>query len=468
MLNKKSLISAGQTAAMLSEKGYSLYAVPGTPLAALVAATRAAGSERTVDITGSNDKFNEYIDGVAYMANTKDATLGGSPHDFAMDEMIATLVPNVARHFNVLKNVIIPDITQYVETVQSSLDAVDDSDITKHFEVKVWQPIAPISNGTIESYYSKHTDNPVMEVMLNIDLPDLTEVQIKETMLTLNPSVDKDIVEWMVVKGSAYFNNVWRNIFQVKDDSPWKTLAQAFNSGEESTDNALAVFLLANKLYDNPAEGVNLSLSNYNTAMSSLRNQASVFLANQSERYNSSIRNNVLVRSIIDKKIIVNEVVYKAWIQEGGLNEALFGLALKDGIPNFSKDAINENAKSYLENWAKYVSYVRAANKINRFTITTKLMKSVFVEQFKPDGSVLSCFDNMLNEVSEAETNNLWNTCKRLICRTVHANTDAETILSDIESIQQDSPNLNIREVTALANLKYITRYISSQIQITK
>lgn len=469
MLNKSSIESAAQYSAVLASKNISLYAIGGTPLANLVQTTRAAGSQQIIDITRPDFRLQEYLDSVLYMANTKDKLLEGSPHDFAMDELLAVLSTSVAGHFSNVRNKIKPDIISFVEEVNAVLAATDNEDISKKFEVKVWRPIAPIANGTIAPYYEVclgNTTSLPSRVKLDVRLPDFTDVQIKETMLTLNPAADIDIVEWMAAKGSVFFTNVWENVFQVKENTPWHTLGDVFDT-EDGADYALAIFLLANKLHDNPPEGTNMSLSAFNASMLDYRNQAAQYLDVYNRRYELTNSAGILVKNITDRTVVVFETVYKQWIDKGGRNEALFGLALRDGVRDFNALNINENAQMYLDEWARFVSGARVANKLNKFTITREALLSVFVKQFSPNDALLRAFKSMVNEINEKDIDNMWNLSKHLICNTVYCATDSEVILDDFEAISAESPDMDAREVAALVMLKYITRWIASQISVS-
>lgn len=468
MLTKNSLEIAAQYASTAGQRGVSLYAMPGTPLANLVQATRASGSTQMIDISKPDFRLQEYIDNVLYMSNTRDETLGGSPHDFAMDEMITLIGTSVAGHFSNVRNKVKPDIVTFVENMKVAVDGVNNEDITKQFEVKVWRPIAPIANGTITPYYEKYAESKYSKVDLSVKLPNKTDVEIKELMLTLNPTADIDIVEWMAEMGSTFFNNIWETVFQVNPNTNWHYLEEVFADKEAAPNCALAIFLLASNLYDNPPEGTNMSLSSFNTYMTDYRNQAALQLINYADRYNVAVRNDILVKSSQNRLISVYEPVYKKWIDEGGRNEVLFGLSLRDGIPDFTKNGINANAQAYLEEWARFVSYTRTANKINHFTIVRDLLVSVFVKQFSPNDALLNAFKNEVNKITEKDVSDMWGLAKHLICCTVYCATDAEIILNDFEAIQAESPGMDPREVAALVMLKNLARWGSSQIQVVR
>ena len=55
-----------------------------------------------------------------------------------------------------------------------------------------------------------------------------------------------------------------------------------------------------------------------------------------------------------------------------------------------------------------------------------------------------------------------------VVCKTFFANTDANQFLVDMENAARVNPNIDPREASLIATLKYICRWVAGQVQFNK
>jgi hypothetical protein len=477
MLTKQALEQALPLTSVLDAHNIMLSPKQNTPFAVLCQATRDPSQVQTLnsDVTD----YSVDISTMEYMANEK-GPLGGSPHDFAMDELVSTIAPFVRQHISFAKNTVSPTIEAMVKRVTEQVQDVSGS-VLNGMEVCVYNPPEPMFAAGMSELVERSAGATYSNVPLNFMLPEITEKDVVEMMLTMQPVLDEAILTWVAARGTAFFMNLWNECFRAKQDSNIRSINDVLTHPEYSQDYAIAMFLWARKLVVTPLDNTDIALAKYTADMSDIRDQAGSRLGLFIAKILGDEKQGVLIKSIVERrKIYVNGNVYKTWIANGGTNEILFANLLAD-VPNYLVADINNNIENLKGAWVRHVSMTKLAGSARRVQRTKAALVTAFNEQLKegagsPEESLvggdsraraLKKFNEMLSYTTEKELDDLWEVCKRLVCRSLYAMTDAERILSDIERNKRDNPDLPVREAATLATLQYVCRWVTSQIVAT-
>lgn len=475
MLTREALNSGIPLTEVLDGKGLRLMAIPGTPLAELVKATRS-NSNFTIQENGS---FTPDIGGIEYMANCRDEMIGGSSHDFTMDGITEVAIKAVREHIYFAKNIVAGAVQDLVEATNRTLSETTPSSLLG-MEVVVWSPPAPMVHSLFTNMVRKFEEVPFESPSLSMKLPDLAVSEILELLQTGSGSFDATVAEWASSKGESFFINIWEKIFQIKQVELHDTKIVNFRDYTEDKlegwDAALAIFLIARKLTDNPLKGTEMPLPAFNRLIVDYRNQAGARLCRALDDLNFAAKNKILIRSTTATVTVVNADVYREWIENGGDNEILFGNLLRAPLAT-TVATINEKADQLKAAWKQHAIMIATIENNKRFARTKDILDRHFQKQLADTENaditvanrmnILSTFREQLEMVRSDELDDLWSLCLRLVCRSRFPTTSAERILEGIERIHKQNPELDVREAAAASVIEYIAYWVSTQFKIT-
>lgn len=476
MIDSEAVNSSIPLTDILDRAGRSLRAIPGTPLAMLCDATRPAN-----EITGGDAGYTPDVHAITIGSSTEDTVTKVCVHNVLMDEITATAITSIQGQISMARNIVAPAIEELFEGVRTAILARTPASL-RSMEVVTWSPPSPFNVEAFQKTLIKFNEVPYLVPPMNFRLKDLAASEILELMLTGSASVDAEIKIFAATKGDTFLLNIWQNVFQIPaalDEKVYKqpSFADFINEPDVGLDNALVIFLLANKLYDAPLPDTPMALPLYEAAMAAYRDQAGASCCRGLEALQTVIDNQQLVRGTRQNTTVVNAVVYDAWIKDGGDNEVLFGNLLEKPVKSLLAD-IKANADALKSAWKRYAALVDLGESNRRFQITIEMLDAVFCAQMRDVGSddptllnrekVIELFREELKKVSneDIEGDNLWSVCMRLVCRSRFVMADAEQVLNDIQRYTKKHPEIAKREAAAMAYLDYISRWVASQMKI--
>lgn len=172
--------------------------------------------------------------------------------------------------------------------------------------------------------------------------------------------------------------------------------------------------------------------------------------------------------------LVVQREMYDSFLEDGGSVEALIGAHLGDR--NFDYDnLINKNA-TYLGLYEKRCSEAAQFALNNRLSIFKNSVNALVIEAIDhpeedaPRPTAKSESRKLLKEqMKHTYTNALecpFDTVRRIVCRSMFAETDAEEILTNIEALCAKREEADIREISAAVMVDYIAKYMVSQMDV--
>lgn len=270
----------------------------------------------------------------------------------AIEQKAAEVSQIVLAHLNFVKDVANPickDFVQsYGELTQEPHDPCNDFNIIK---VKA-NPV--LSNSTWISSMLQEYDNPVGEKRQfptgHFPLPVMTFSQVCEAIVRYYGDNGAEIFEYLQSLGT---------------DPVMDMLGSQFNwpqSGNKlplpnPRDNDTIMFLFANAMYDNPVQGTEHTLGNFNDRMKSYVISCGYALCKfHIKDYMNQIANAQVINRINGFNIFLNETNYDAFIKEGGDDIKLLGFVVsKEHVALSTIKELKEHSAVYDNAWAKYV-----------------------------------------------------------------------------------------------------------------
>lgn len=466
MLTNDALESAIPLTQNFDARSLLLTAIPGTPLAELVKATR---SDNNFVNTNNGVDFDPSVYDISYIANVTPVEGGTSLHDVVMDEVALMAIKTVSRNLLFARSVASPAICDLAERVQNSLHELLPSKLTK-MEVISFVTPAPLDMPQFASEIRKFNDTPSDNPPLSMRLPTIPASEIIENLKTGAKSIDSAIGDWVATKGESFFTDIWANIFQISDDR--RTFNDWTRNNDEGLETALAIYLLARRLETNPPEGTDMPLPKYKTLMASYLIQAGGRLYRGLQTYDRDEKNDILIRFVTKDKTVVNDGPYRRWLENGGNIDILYGNMMSQ-TPVITGAALLDKREELEKTWqrqAMLLTQVENNNRLNR-------VKELFGLHFR--SQLTTCEDvnaNMIDLVvkrfnDEVETirlddlKELHMTTLKLVCRSRFAHTECERILMGIEHARQNFPDAPIEECAAVAAIDYVAHWVATQMK---
>lgn len=472
MLNQNSLMAAVPLTERLEDAKMALYPISGTPLEAMVNATRS--DEGLFDAAQGNVEV--FIGHIATMANKVQPAYGVSHHNATLDPIATMAITAVQRHLQVAKNVVRPVINDLYARVKGSLSELNASSLLG-MEVDVLREPAPLANAQLANAVRKLDGLTIEDLPMRMKLPDLSPGELTELVMTGSSALDTAIAEWLS-QDEGLLQYIWRHVFQQNPlDNP-KTFLQLITDRVHGVNNALAIYLFSRKLMEGkPLEGTEMSLSGYKQQLVDLRNQSAAALSRALDRIERSIKNGVLVREVVGTKTIVYEPLYRKFLEEGGSNEVLFANAI-GGQKFFTtlKDLL-ANKTQLAERWNFHAALVRTEEANQKFVRTKDFLRLHFFAQLAEiahtdEGTesniaeVKKLFDVVMRDVKDVDLEDLHNLCMKLVCRARFYKTDAEVILTGITNAMKDNPQITPREAATISAINYVAVWVARQMKL--
>lgn len=483
MIDTNSAIYSIALAKLAASKGLVIDPVPGTPVSELVKINNdlfTAASQCVADSRSDDDRLLETARFMADITVSEDE----NSHDQMMDSFIHDISKAVSNHISFAKNIVKPVIVEYVEEVQKSLG--QEIDPMSQFKITMVDMPKPMQNAGFETSISKYDEKPYFAPTATIRLGAKAPQEILDLMLSGSKDHDDSIKEWFVNKGDVFFVNLWDNLFRdFKESKP----ALAFNftdalspSNPDLVDYALAVQLLSRKIYHDVPEDTGMVLANWQELVAQYREASAVILVAQYAKYASILKNKTLVAGIDPdgKGISVNGPVYREWLKNGGVNEALLGMLVgRETI--YNQSLFDEAKERFIKDWNTYSMFTKTANKNNQFNRVKDILTFAFAKVLENMSSteketiaampaftqtMTSNFKKELELLKSGDLSDIFNTCTILVCRARFYYTEAEKILTGINQAVKANPAIDIREAALLSSIEYVVDYVSDQLRL--
>lgn len=474
MLSTQAISTAIDQVANFEARGVIVSALPGSLLESTVRSCHPA-----IISAFQNDAGQYTLSGssIEYAANSSDSVTGNCEHTLTQSELVNLIAPKVTGYLAHARTVVAPAVEEFVRHLDEAV-SVYRGIIAHDFEIVTQALPAPLADSSIldsikkgETVLSRDFEMPLM------GLPSVGSEGLMQLLHTGAPALDAVIDSWAEAKGISFISDVWERLFSDNVSVATTTASNYFLQDQEGTDRLLAAFLFSRTMWDNPAEGSQVSLSKYNDTIAELRLQVASRLNQRIANSERGEKAGNLVLSSFNRKIVVNQNVYVKWLQSGGSNEVLFGNALKSS-PSLTVTDIDADAENCKAAWARYAA-MNAMNFNNRMFTKYKEAAAMEFSRLMADTThgdmpfnereiILRRFNAALDESRIEETRNLFAWGLRLLGTSWFYETDAYRILKTISEVREANPDLEPREAAAIAAIDYITYWVSGQMMLTR
>lgn len=474
MLSNQAISTAGDQVANMEARGVIVSALPGSLLDSAVRACHLGAIEPWQNDKGSYDLNGGVIE---HVVNSTDSVTGGCEHTLMQDELARMIAPKVTGYLAHARTVVGPAVEEFVRHLDESVQ-VFRGVIAHDFEIKTQGLPAPLSDtGILNSIKKGETVLPRDFELPVLGLPAVAGDGLTNLLHTGSPAFDALVDSWAEKVGYDFIHGVWEQLFSASASVRPVNASVYFHDSQEGNDRLMVAFLFCRTMWDNPSEGTQVSLNNYNDKVSELRLQVATRLNQRINNAERSEKAGNLLVSTFNRKIIVNQSVYIKWLQSGGTNEVLFGNSLMSNPAVTVKD-IDENAEACKAAWSRFAA-MNSLNFGNRMFTKYKEMAEVEFSRMMAEAThkemplneredIMRRFKVALACSRQEETKDLFAWGLRLIATSWFYKSDAYRILKSISEVCAANPGLEPREAAAIAAIDYITYWVSSQMVLIR
>lgn len=416
-------------------------------------------------------------------------------HDNYLDGLIHDLSKLVNQHINTAKNIVKPVVIDFAEKLQhfsqdfdkrSAENSLGQYEIVEKCVPDILRDESFID--TLVRYDGKSLLTPDDNARLRCAVK--TKEELAELISTGTARFDKLLAGWLAEMPSEFLVQVWNSFFTTC--STHYTLTYTTVSGlnvYDRIDASLAIYLMANKIYDDVQEQTDaVDLNTYRDYVSQIREFAAVQLTFSLKKANLNNIGKIIVIDSNDRRIIVNSDVYRDWIaNRNGKPEIILGSFISQntfsGVPALSEASLTEKSDQFLKTYESYRTYYIVSENNHKFEATKGfintevlqgLAQQVDIEKayaLKNPNYVESINQLLLEQLSLLKKSDLDDPhalSRIFIGKVRFYYTSAYEIFETMVEAAKANPDIDPREAALLAAINYLADYISDQISTGK
>ena len=468
-LSKTSLGMAQLVGQTLATKGIELFPVNGTPVQVLtdLSSNALIVTESANALQGSFDR----PDMVALLSEGADASPTPdevSQHTIQMSESVQNLVRVLQRSLDLTQNVVNPMIDRVYRSTAAYMETKLEA-TSSPLEIVQKRP-DPIFDSiylqeSTSRYVNQLRDVPLRS--LNIPVGDL-----EARLFTGHSGMDAQLRDFLNRMGPEHATRVWDSIFNVAPISSMSVFGQL-------TDVCSAVFALffAMRAANEAPAGANIHLSEWKAYCASLTAAAGATIQAYLTHGELMRPSTQLVLSYPPPNcqsgpVYVDGAKYVDWLARGGSPELIFATVYGDR--NFDANRMLEAKDKLLSDWGKIMSlYQTQVGFLRCEAMAQGLRAAVTTEINGLDENILpvdkreAChvaLRSLVHAVKQRDLDDLWGLCRRTVCRTMFAHTEAETLLDSIDEQAKLHNEKDVRELALYATIDLVARWLCTQL----
>jgi len=483
MITHNAIQAALSLMPLLDSEKTNLIAMGDSPLSELSRLTSRMGT-----VPSAQSEIDDMLMGQDLLRLSSARNVMAVPeHDLTMDEIAPIVAQAIGAVMSIARNQVNPMVKSVVATVEKRLDdeggvAETPIVVVPQYHHAIWRN--PVLSDMVTRY--EETLQPASSVYpLAIGA---VEVDFAAVLKTGISDLDNDIQALVSAAGDASMMELWDDYFAVGHRS--KNLNQQLDElSSYAPYQLILVHMLAVHFGESVPDTDNVSLDEFRNYTSTLRAATGRLIARRIALLDRAIAtkqmvirfpNEESIRNLtnegISVRIVVNHMVYKRWLDEGGCPEILLGSALSDQNTNYQ--ALLIDAERYKKTWMDYERMVRLARRNKVFNslqnyiglAIAKEINDLDLETVPHSREVMHAdLTTHVGHMCATDVENLYETVRHILCNTVFKHTDALKVLTEFDRLAlQCGEDDDLREVAALVAINYATDWVAGMIQHDK
>lgn len=480
MITQHSVNSALSLMPLLEKEKTYVMAKGDTPLSELTTLTNRAGTVPTLGSELDSMLLGQDLQSASSLRNV----MGVAEHDLTMDEIAPIVAQAVGAVMSIARNNVNPMVRSVVSTVEKRLDeegSVPDTplEVVPQYHHGIWRnPVLGDLVGRFEE--TLQPSNSVMPIAIGS-----AEVDLDAALKTGIKDMDDDIQQLTAAMGETNLRDLWDDFFaNGKRDTSLNS--QLDSLGVVGPYQLIIVHMLAVHYSTEVPDTENVDLDDFKNYVTTLRAATGRLIARRMRQLDRAVASKQMVIRFPDDntiqamanegssvRIVVNQMVYKRWLEDGGCPEILLGSALSDKNTNYI--GLLNDAERYKKVWVDYERIVRLARRNKTFNslqnyiglAIAKEINDIDLETVPHSREEMHAdLTKHVEHMCATDVENLYETVRHILCNTIFKHTDALTILTEFDRIAgQMSEDGDMREVATLVAINYTTDWVAGMIE---
>lgn len=485
MIQKNTFDISYQLAQVLLDKGIKVTPKSETPLALLIQSGCMDFKVKHQDVKASLE------DHVLELSKTPNE-LGEYPHDDTMDSIVQSVASTIRSNLDLARNVVNPLVKEIVENTQDYIDSkINQFNNSLTIECKFYNNIW--DNPNLVEMVSRYSETQYKEVPLRLTIPMETTLEALKTLARTGASrFDEDLHALMDQLGEETVSQIYTQVFGVERKTSLSTVINVtdiLKSNCNQIEQALIIHCFSRNLLLAIPEGMTFplhseinDLSSYKAYISDIVSQTGRIIIGNLKRREGSLGRKQLLDAYPQGKdsigrvaitIPVNGVVYNQWVEEGGSPEIIFGAYVSDQERGYQ--TLLEKKEMYLSAWKKRQFSINTQSRLNKANFALEGLQVAIanaINGMNPDDLYSS--KEALHQLLKRNMSllkgkfyeDLYVNARMVLCKTVFPHTLALDILSQIDQIHKDNPEIEVREAALLSTVEVMAHWLTKLMDI--
>jgi hypothetical protein len=476
MIHENTVSIAYPLAQTLRERGLQVTPLPQTPLASLVAA--GVYPEPTKGYEGDLT-----IGGLIVRGSLLKDQFGVCQHDLVMDEVSDVIAESVKNNLSLAKDVVNPIVKKVLADVEEREKALA---ITTPTQIEIlpvnYQPIW--NSPVLTEMVARYQEIEPKAVQLTLSVPyDTSRAALLELAKTGASRFDQEISELFDSVSDEELKQVYTLVFSSgPGEKQARLLSDVVNVSDiTNLHNRQAVPILihlwARKLLQEPPEGVADGIGAYRSYLADIVSQSGRAITAALRRRENAAQSKQLVGAWpagLDQlglkpiTIYVNGDVYTNWLEAGGEPDAILGSFITNQERGYT--ALLEGKDGYARDWARQYRILSTTQRQDRINTTINSLRQAMagvINTLESDALIVPRetlhrqLEVVLGKLSGHFYNDLYVCVRKVVCETLFPHTLSLKILSAIDRVAEEYPNIEVREAALLATIEVVSLWIA-------
>lgn len=479
MIQKHSAEHAYSLANHYAEKGLSVVAKPNSVLSEMVRLTNVAG----VPLGNGLQTADPGIGG-KLATDLENVSSGGSDmpsdHDLFVDKTANQISKAVLAHISFAKNIVKPAVLEVGATIDKSMQSFKAENPEASICIKELDTPKLVDDMGLSQELSRYAKASILIPESTCAHGTKTYEEILPLMLTGDQDTDEAIAQWYSTLEPDFVAGQWCAAFETPNFKPSNSTEDVYTR----LNSGIMLYLLARRFMEDTTHMVEkLMLGAYKEKMAIVRDYGGALTMNSLNRIRAYDRTNVIVIKTdpYTKTCYVHAANYRKWLASGGKPEVLLGMMVSGDLIAQGSELL-EARDRLLNIWSSYVSYSSTNVALQRFeafktslslavrdsyTHVTDQEKQAWVDIPNFEQKAAKLLEAEVAKITSAEMQDPYGVAVKLVCRTRFFYTEAEQILSGIEAVMKENPNIEPREAATISVLLYVADYIADQMVLS-
>jgi hypothetical protein len=395
---------------------------------------------------------------------------------------VKDLSDKVDRAMSILKEEVLPVLTEYTENLTTALDAmpaVDASDDFKINEIHMprivsdYPELFPFDTTRGKSYptvelRSEGVIAPYLDITKLVDVFYIEDAEQKQAIVDwLSRANTENIEKWL--------HRIFREEFSLTDMIKKLRRMNAL----DVMDIATALYLCAKAHPEPKEESTVTNLEHYKKVITSVQLVSLKLLSWGVGNYISRVKNETLVADKKDKEISVIATLYEKYREAGGSVSSLLGnlvgrnkmMSLRDLTNNIYQDTTR---------WERYKKHTAHAVETKRMADMKTISINVLLDmsnELTPseatyhqgnDTGLKERLNKVSSELTTADLLDIHKVARKMVCLGRFFFTNAYTFFSAMEAYSSSNKDMEVDEAKLLASVDYVGGYLAEQLAVVE